>query len=115
MKTITSEELAARLDSGEAVRLIDVLSADHYRTVHLPGAENIPLHELEQRAPGELERDERIVVYCSSETCTKSPRAAQLLERQGYANVLHFRGGIAEWRRSGHELVRNQNGAKRAA
>ena len=115
MKTITTEELAARLDSDEAIRLIDVLSREHYEIVHLPGAENIPLDELERRAAEKSARDETIVVYCASTSCQKSPQAAQLLERLGYADVHDYEGGIAEWRRDGREVIRGETETRPAA
>lgn len=48
---------------GEA-QVVEVLEADSYRELHLPGAgRNIPLWKLDRRAPVEL-RDVPIVVYC---------------------------------------------------
>jgi len=108
MQSITAEQLAARLEGDEPIRLIDVLAGDHYETVHLPGAENIPGEELAVRAPQELGHDETIVVYCSSSDCQKSPEAAAALEQVGYRHVYDFKGGIAEWRRTGRELVRSE-------
>lgn len=115
MNAITLDELAARLDAGEPIRLIDVLSREHYDTVHLPGAESIPGEELAQRAPQLLERDETIVVYCASLECQKSPRAAAALDELGYRQVYDFEGGIAEWRRSGRPVVREEEREARPA
>ena len=116
MKTITADQLFRRLEARDPIRLIDVLSRDHYETVHLPGAENIPGDELPERAPQLLDRDETIVVYCSSFKCQKSPRAAAALDQLGYRDVHDFEGGIAEWRRSGRPLERAQDReAQRAA
>ncbi len=113
MKTITAEDLAARLDDDQPIRLIDVLDRNHYRTVHLPQAENIPVDELSEQAPQRLRRDETIVVYCSDLQCPKSPRAAAALEDLGYRDVYDFEGGIAEWRRSGRRLIRDADGKRR--
>lgn len=107
MNTISTDELAARLERSDRIRLIDVLSPEHFEQVHLPGAENIPLEALRERAPDELQLDEPIVVYCSGPTCRLSPQAAHLLDELGYREVFHYQGGIAEWRRSRRPLVRH--------
>lgn len=111
MQTISLDDLADRLDAGLPTRLIDVLSREHYDTVHLPGAESIPGPELVDRAPERLEVDETIVVYCSSRTCQKSPRAAAALDALAYRDVYDFEGGVAEWRRSGRPVIRGQSRA----
>lgn len=108
-RTITVEELAAMIDGGAPLRLIDVLEPDHFALVHLPGAENIPRAELDRLAPELLDRDETIVVYCSSADCEESPKAARQLRQLGYRNVFDFEGGIAEWRRRGLPVIRPQH------
>lgn len=109
MKTISVQDLSARLDQGGRIRLIDVLDREHYRKVHLPHAENIPLKELAELAPQHVEPGETVVVYCSSPDCSKSPTAAARLEELGYRDVYDFEGGIAEWRKGGLPLVRSHD------
>ena len=45
-------------------QLVEVLPADDYEDEHLPGAVNIPLKELADRAPRELDPGRPVVVYC---------------------------------------------------
>lgn len=108
---ITLEELAALLDEGVGVRLIDVLKPDHYEAVHLPGAINVPAAELAERAPDLFDPDDLIVVYCSSFDCEQSTSAARILDDLGFTNVYDFEGGIAEWRRRGLPVVRRREPA----
>ena len=64
MKTITREELKAKIDSGEDLVLLEVLSEDSYRRAHLPGA--IRFHDV-SLAPEILpDRSALIVAYCSN-------------------------------------------------
>jgi rhodanese-related sulfurtransferase len=49
---------------AEGAELVEVLPADEYEDEHLPGAVNIPLKELAERAPRELDRAQPVVVYC---------------------------------------------------
>ena len=51
------------------VTILDVLAREAYAAAHLPGAVNIPLAELETRAPGELpDRSREIIAYCGGPT-----------------------------------------------
>jgi rhodanese-related sulfurtransferase len=49
----------------EAAQLVEVLPAKEYGEEHLKGATNIPLKELDERAPRELERERPVIVYCN--------------------------------------------------
>ena len=51
------------------VTILDVLAREAYATAHLPGAINIPVAELEVRAPRELpDRSREIIAYCGGPT-----------------------------------------------
>ena len=54
-----------RLISEENAQLVEVLPATDYEKEHLTGAINIPLKELDERAPHELERERPVIVYCN--------------------------------------------------
>ena len=61
--TIDRTELR-RLLEREDVQLVEVLPRKEYEEEHLPGAINVPLHELERLAPERLRSDAPVVVYC---------------------------------------------------
>jgi rhodanese-related sulfurtransferase len=52
-------ELIAR-----GAQVVEVLPGDDYAPVHLPGAINLPLRQLDERTAAVLERTRPIVVYC---------------------------------------------------
>jgi rhodanese-related sulfurtransferase len=54
-----------RLMAEEAGQLVEVLPAKEFGEEHIVGAINIPLKELDQRAPRELDRDRPVIVYCN--------------------------------------------------
>ena len=94
---VTLEEMRA-LVSDPGVTILDVLSPDSYAAAHIPGAINIPLAEVRQRAAAELpDTSRRIVVYCGSATCPLGAQAASALEDAGYRQVSHFPGGLKAW------------------
>ena len=54
-----------RLVAEQDGQLVEVLPADNFAEEHIVGALNIPLKELDERAPTELDRRRRVVVYCN--------------------------------------------------
>ena len=66
--TIARDELIGALRAGRVV-LVDVLSPESYAAMHIPGAINLPVAEIAQRAPETLpDRDADIVAYCGGPT-----------------------------------------------
>ena len=54
-----------RLIAEENAQLVEVLPATDYAKEHITGAINIPLKELDERAPRELDRERPVIVYCN--------------------------------------------------
>jgi rhodanese-related sulfurtransferase len=54
-----------RLISEESAQLVEVLPAKEFSEEHIAEAINIPLKELHERAPRELERERPVIVYCN--------------------------------------------------
>jgi 3-mercaptopyruvate sulfurtransferase SseA len=101
MRTIGHEELKQMLDQREDVRLVMALGEWAYQVKHIPGS----IHFATMReALQSLGKEDEIVVYCSDENCIASTALGQLLERNGYPNVLHFAGGLQEWEQAGYPL-----------
>ena len=65
MKTVSREELMEKMGRGDALVLVDTTAERYFRHSHLPGAINLPVDGLRERAPELLpDRDADIVVYC---------------------------------------------------
>jgi rhodanese-related sulfurtransferase len=65
VKTISREELKEKMERGEDLVLVDTMAQMYYRHSHLPGAINVPVDQLRERAPELLpDKDAEIVVYC---------------------------------------------------
>ena len=62
MATDIDRHEVRRLLAGGA-QLVEVLPAEEFGEEHLPGAVNIPLKELGERA-SELDRSVPVIVYC---------------------------------------------------
>jgi rhodanese-related sulfurtransferase len=63
-RSIDHEEVR-RLVADEGAQLVEVLPAQEFSEEHIAGAINIPLKELDGRAPRELDRERPVIVYCN--------------------------------------------------
>jgi rhodanese-related sulfurtransferase len=59
---IWSDQLLELIERG--AQIVEVLGADDYAPVHLPGAINLPLRQLDAQAVAGLDRTRPIVAYC---------------------------------------------------
>jgi rhodanese-related sulfurtransferase len=100
MKTINANELKALLDGNEDVLLVNTLNAESFEKTQIPGAVDIPLEDedflarVEEQAGG---KDKPVVVYCASQQCNSSDKAAEKLENAGFSAVTDFAGGFKAW------------------
>lgn len=96
-KTISATELKTKIDQGGNVKIVDTLSPDSYNKCHITSAVNIPLQQIEAKAPQALSKDDQIVVYCGGPDCNISTQAFDKLQKLGFKNVSEFEGGLKEW------------------
>ena len=94
-------QLRQRLKAELAPFLLDVREPWEYREGHVPGAQLIPLGELEQRV-NEVPRDRPILAICHSGQ--RSLAAAGYLQQLGYPSVTNVDGGTAAWIERGFPL-----------
>lgn len=50
------------MDKG--AQLVEVLASDQFKAEHIPGAINIPLHEIDRHTTQHLDQGQPVVVYC---------------------------------------------------
>jgi molybdopterin/thiamine biosynthesis adenylyltransferase/rhodanese-related sulfurtransferase len=94
---ITPAELAAQLNAGNDVVLIDVREPYEWNAGHIENATHIPLAQVPQRL-AEIPKDREVVMICRSGG--RSAHAQQHLIRQhGYTRVKNLVGGMQRWSR----------------
>lgn len=98
MEAVSREELLDRVRDG-LVTVLDVRPADEFAAGHIPGALNIPLHELELRI-AEFDPDQEIVAYCRGAYCVMSFEAVAALRARGF-KARRLKDGLPEWKASG--------------
>ncbi|MGH2444480.1 MAG: rhodanese-like domain-containing protein [Candidatus Limnocylindria bacterium] len=105
-QTIDARTLHELLASDERPVLVNALAREAFEEERIPGSISIPAADALRIAPDVLARDQGVVVYCASRSCTASPTLAQKLVDLGFSEVADFEGGIEEWEREGYHLER---------
>src|SRR2546422_2580376 len=104
LEPVPARELLARARRG-LVTVLDVRPSEEYAAGHLPGAVNIPIHELEKRLK-ELPKRREIVAYCRGPYCLMSYDAVALLRKRGI-KARRLEAGLPEWRLAGLPVERH--------
>jgi rhodanese-related sulfurtransferase len=101
IQTIGRDELKAKLDRGDDLKLIMALNRWAYDAKHIPGS-------LHFDTPSELYAavgpDDEVVVYCSQVDCLSSVALYRDLVTRGYHNVRRYAGGLLDWEDAGLPL-----------
>ncbi|QHC68705.1 rhodanese-like domain-containing protein (plasmid) [Rathayibacter sp. VKM Ac-2759] len=80
--------------------LVDVRTAQEWRTGHVPAAKHVPLDILLTERAG-IRKDRPVVLMCHSGA--RSATGARLLAQRGYT-AYSLRGGITAWRSAGEPI-----------
>ena len=101
MKTITRQELKAKLDVGADIKLVMTVGGWTFRARHIPGSVNYPSPSCALQA---LRRDDEIILYSTSHHRQDTVAAFDALTAHGYRNVCCYRGGLADWEDAGYPV-----------
>src|SRR6266852_8366386 len=108
---IEAKELAARIQKGEKLVILDTRTPEEFRRFCIPGGRSVPGGELALRITDltrDLAPDTTIIVNCAGRT--RSIIGTRVLQRMGYANVDGLKNGTAGWLLAGEPL---ESGADR--
>jgi rhodanese-related sulfurtransferase len=98
MEPVPAADLLERAKKG-LVTVLDVRPPEEFATGHVPGAVNIPIHQLARR-PAELPKRKEVVAYCRGLHCLMSCDAVQPLRSRGL-KARRLRDVLPEWRLAG--------------
>lgn len=87
--------LKAKLDAGEAVRLVDCREAWEHELVAIKGSELIAMNDTPARIDEYRQKPGPTVVYCHHGV--RSLQVVGWLRGQGVEDVWSLAGGIDEW------------------
>lgn len=96
MKTISVEDLKAKLDAGEKINLVDVREPHEHAAFNIGGI-LLPLGKVQGLETDEIDhlKDETVYVYCRSGN--RSGQACLMLEPYGFKDIINVSGGMLAW------------------
>jgi rhodanese-related sulfurtransferase len=101
IRTISRDELKAKLDRGDPFKLIMALNRWAYDAKHIPGS----LHfDTPDELYAAIRPEDEVVVYCSNVDCLSSVALYRELVRRGYSDVRRYAGGLMDWEDAGLPL-----------
>lgn len=99
---ISPEGLRERLTSGDRLIVLDVRTAEEWRSGHVPGAANRFVGEIAMGAEFPVAIGTELAIICA--TGRRSTVAASLLEARQCRGLLQVTGGTDAWRAAGFEV-----------
>ena len=94
VKSITPQELRARLHAPAVPFLLDVRDPEELADGAIAGSVNIPMAKVGDRI-GEIPTDREVVVICH--LGGRSARVTQMLNAIGYDKAINLEGGMEAW------------------
>jgi len=102
MQTISPEQLKGAKQKRDDLLFINTLPEKYFDDTKIDGAINIPqdqedfAEKVQQHAN---DKQQPVIVYCASESCDSSHKAAEKLERAGFNSVYDLEVGAKGWQR----------------
>lgn len=106
-RTISAQELHDRVQSGEAVELIDVRTPVEFQEVHATVARNVPLESLDcgQLLSG---RPANRTLYVICRSGSRGRQACEKISAAGFQEVVNVEGGTLAWDQAGLPVKRGR-------
>jgi rhodanese-related sulfurtransferase len=105
VKLINLEQANALFSQGQAL-FVDVRKPYQYKESHIPKAVSLPLENRKKLKKTlllpSIPKDRLIVTYCIREACYAHLEMANILQSQGFSQVVAFLGGFREWDKAGY-------------
>ncbi len=101
IRTIGRDELKAKLDRRDDVKLIMALNRWAFDAKRIPGSLHFDTPDELYAAVGP---EDEVVVYCSQVDCLSSVAVYRDLIARGYRNVRRYAGGLLDWEDAGLPL-----------
>lgn len=111
-RIVATAEAKTLMASG--VKVYDVRLKEEFDHGHIPGAIFLPYGESSAKEVGFDPADDKFdlsklpadknttfIMYCDGTICWKSYKSSQLAIKNGWKNVIWFRGGFPEWKEAG--------------
>jgi len=101
METISRQELKAKLDANQAIKLVMTVGGWTFRAKHIPGSLSFPSPRCALQT---LRWDDQIIIYSTSNGRQDTRAAFDALSAHGYRSVRCYEGGLADWESAGYPV-----------
>jgi rhodanese-related sulfurtransferase len=101
MQLITREELRAKLETSQDIRLVMAVGPWEFRAKHIPGSIGFPSPRYALAA---LRHADEVILYANNHHRVNTSAAYRALRAHGYRNVRCYLGGLADWEAAGYPV-----------
>ena len=101
-KKISTQQLISLCNQDKAF-LIDLRDSDSFKNGSITNSFNIPSNDLIRRSNEISQKEKSIVLIC--EMGSVSPNSGELLQKEGFEDILILKGGINQWKMDNLPLV----------
>jgi len=101
VQKISAEQLKGMKEQRDDFLLVNTLPAEHFESTKIEGSVNIPQDQdgfADLVASKQSDKTKPVVVYCASDSCDSSVKAAEKLDRAGFEHVYEFEDGAKGWK-----------------
>ncbi len=91
----------------EEVIVLDAREIQEYEVSKIPGAIHIGYDYFDKSDLSDLDRDRKVVVYCS--IGYRSEKIAEVLKEEGFREVYNLYGSIFAWVNAGYPIIDSEN------
>ena len=107
--TVPPQELAALLQQGRKIRLIDVRTPAEFREIHAEGAQLAPLDRLDPKSlVASLNGSATEPIYVICKSGSRARQACEQFLAAGISNIVSVEGGTTAWEQAGLPVVRGK-------
>lgn len=93
---VTGNEFEKLASEKKDAVLLDLRDDKDFKKSSLENAVNIPMDEFEEKVSQQIkDKDQEVLLYCN--TGTRTSEASQILEKNGYTNVINSIDGVKEY------------------
>lgn len=95
VKSISPSQLKEMLGTKNEYQFIDVRTPGEFKNRKIKGFTNLPLQNISSQL-NRIDKDKTVVLICQSGS--RSARAAKLLSKSGYKDIMNVSGGMGAYR-----------------
>ncbi len=100
---VTPDEAEKLLKEKKGLVVLDVRTAEEFKSGHLPGAKNLDFHADDfAKQLAALDKSKEYLVHCAAGG--RSARTCKLMDEDKFAGVYHMNGGYTAWQKAGKPI-----------